>query len=97
MSAVFLWRSTTPVDIDHIGERDGVRWGRLEGFNHLPAARVPERLAPIPVLSAPRTVSITRRLFAFYQVNARRIAHAFVEDGLDAETALAAYERGGGS
>lgn len=94
MNALFLWRSTTPVALDSIDERGGIRWAWLGVLPEAAAWRLPERMAPIP-LAADMPAPSAARLITFRRQRAKNVdgqrIDLFVETDLDPATAFAAY------
>lgn len=97
MRAIFFWRTTSAVDLEHLAERDGIRWGWRQIEQGARVWRVPGRTKPIPVLTdAPHPFDALPSLFVFSSRPSPLRSPVFVEEGLDAGQALAAWEKGDG-
>ena len=85
MRALFFWRSTSVVDLEHLAERDGIRW-RWRDVE-------PGEDRVLVMGAAPKvTTFIRHRLLLLSNVH-----EAFVEKGLSHVDAVTAWRKGGES
>lgn len=85
MRALFFWRSTSAVDLEHLAERDGIRW-RWRDVE-------PGEDRVLVMGAAPKvTTFIRHRLLLLSNVR-----DAFVEKGLSHVDAVTAWRKGGES
>lgn len=83
MRAIFFWRATSGVDLEHLAERDGVRW-RWRDVE-------PDEERVLVMGDAPKVTTFVRRTLALGEA----MRPAFVEQGMSAADAIDAWRKGG--
>ena len=86
MRAIFFWRTTSEVDLEHLAERDGIRW-RWRDVE-------PGEERVLVMGDAPRVTTFFRHRLLLLS-NVRPVASVFVEETLSAQVAVDAWRKGG--